>query len=61
MRYGKTLETLLIPQTLINKTFNKLVNEKFQMTTGKTLSSTNKTKRNSDVTFIDEQIILKNF
>jgi len=61
MRYGNSYETLLIPQTLISKTFNKLVNEKFQMTTGKTLSSTNKTKRNSNVTFIDEQIILKEF
>ena len=61
MRYGDPYETLVISKTLINRTLDKLKSEKFKMSTGKTLSSTNETKRNSNVTFIDDHVILKEF
>ena len=61
MRYGDPYETIVISKTLINRTLDKLKSEKFKMSTGKTLSSTNETKRNSNVTFIDDHVILKEF
>ena len=61
MRYGDPYETIVISKTLINRTLDKLKSEKFRMSTGKTLSSTNETKRNSNVTFIDDHVILKEF
>ena len=61
MRYGKSYETIVISQPLVNKTLNKLLSEKLKMSTGKTLSSTSKTKRNSNVTFINDQSLLKEF
>ena len=61
MRYGDPYETIVISKTLINRTLDKLKSEKFKMSTGTTLSSTNETKRNSNVTFIDDHVILKEF
>ena len=61
MRYGKSHETVVISKLLVNKTLNKLSFEKFKMETGKTLSSTSKTKRNSNVTFINDRSLLKEF
>ena len=61
MRYGDPYETIVISKTLINRTLDKLKSEEFKMSTGKTLSSTNETKRNSNVTFIDDHVILKEF
>ena len=61
MRYGKSYETIVISQPLVNKTLNKLLSEKLKMSTGKKLSSTSKTKRNSNVTFINDQSLLKEF
>ena len=61
MRYGKSYETIVISQPLLNQMLYKLLSEKLKMSTGKTLSSTNKTKRNSNVTFINDKLLLKEF
>ena len=61
MRYGKPYETTIISKVLVDRTLAKLVSEKFKMSTGKTLSSTKETKRNSNVTFINDHVILKEF
>tara|TARA_R110001599_G_scaffold266564_1_gene467388 strand:+ start:447 stop:1004 length:558 start_codon:yes stop_codon:yes gene_type:complete len=61
MRYGKSYETIVISQPLLNQMLYKLLSEKLKMSTGKTLSSTSKTKRNSNVTFINDKLLLKEF
>ena len=61
MKYGKPYEIATIPQTLIDKTLNKLVSEKLEMKNGTMIRSSGGTKRNADVTFIRDQEICSDF